>query len=120
MNYTLGIRGKQDELNPPSHRGVYLIHFDEPISPNHTTQHYLGYADNIEFRIGTHVAGGSNSARLTQVAKERGIGFRLVRAWVGGKYDRNFERKLKNQKNAPRLCPCCNEKLLGSAEFSNI
>lgn len=30
--------------------------------------------------------------------------FRVARTWRG---DRNFERRLKNRKNAPRLCPIC-------------
>jgi hypothetical protein len=39
-----------------------------------------------------------------QVAKERGIGFQIVRIWPG---DRTLECQLKNQKNAPKLCPIC-------------
>jgi hypothetical protein len=45
---------------------------------------------------------------LFQVAKERGIGFDVVRIWEDG--DKNFERKLKNRKNSPKLCPICNPK----------
>lgn len=86
---------------------VYLIHFDRPISPKHTCQHYLGYAEDVEARIKAHRAG--NGSRLCEVAAERGIGFRVVRIWPDG--DRTFERKLKNRKNAPKLCPCCNRKL---------
>lgn len=82
---------------------VYLLHFERPISPAHTTQHYLGYADDLEQRLAEHRAG--TGARLTQVAKERGIGFVLVRTWEGG---RTRERQLKNQKNSMRLCPICN------------
>ncbi len=85
---------------------VYLLHFTSPISPDNTTQHYLGYADNVENRVADHAAG--RGARLTQVAKERGIAFEVVRTWDDG--DRTFERKLKNQKNAPKLCPICSPK----------
>jgi hypothetical protein len=46
-----------------------------------------------------------NGARLTQVAKERGLSFVVVRIWEG---DRKLERKLKNRHDAPRLCPICN------------
>jgi predicted GIY-YIG superfamily endonuclease len=81
---------------------VYLLHFDSPISENHTTQHYIGYADDVNARIKEHKAG--HGARLTQVANERGIGFEVVRIWEG---DRKYERQLKNRKNAPRLCPIC-------------
>jgi len=59
---------------------IYLIHFDEKLSH---AQHYLGYT------------GGDLEARL-----ERGIAWRLVRTWSGG---RKLERKLKRRKNSPRL-----------------
>jgi predicted GIY-YIG superfamily endonuclease len=84
---------------------VYLLHFDRPISERHTTQHYLGFTEDIEERLREHRAG--HGARLTQVANERGIGYIVVRVWEDG--DRTFERKLKNRKNAPCLCPKCRE-----------
>lgn len=84
---------------------VYLLHFDRPISGKHTAQHYLGYADLLTFRLRDHAKG--RGARLTQVAKERGIRWQLVRTWEGG---RALERKLKNRKNAPALCPVCARK----------
>lgn len=78
-----------------------MLHFDSKISDH--AGHYLGYAENIAARLAAHQAG--TGARLTAVAKERGIGFRLVRVWVGlGRAD---ERKLKNRKHGPRLCPLC-------------
>lgn len=83
---------------------VYLIHFQKPISDSHTCQHYLGYAKDIEARLQDHLSG--HGARLCQVAIERGIEFEIVRTWEG---DRKLERQLKNQKNAPRICPVCNE-----------
>jgi predicted GIY-YIG superfamily endonuclease len=83
---------------------VYLIHFHSPISPKHTCQHYIGYADNgVGRRLDEHAAG--RGARLTEVAKERGIGFRVVRTWEN--VDRNFERQLKRRKMANRYCPIC-------------
>jgi len=82
---------------------IYLIHFLEPISERHTTQHYIGYTDSLPERIQSHRSG--YGARLTQVAKERGIGFRVVRLWRG---DRSLERKLKNRHDATRMCPVCN------------
>jgi predicted GIY-YIG superfamily endonuclease len=84
---------------------VYLLHFQSPISPSHTTQHYIGWAEDLESRITAHRNG--RGARLCQVAKERGISFTVVRTWQG---DRKLERQLKNRKNAPRLCPVCNTK----------
>lgn len=84
----------------------YLLHFDRPISPDHTCQHYLGYArDSVMKRAIEHLNG--RGARLTQVAKERGIGFRIVRIWRNG--TRRLERQLKNGKRGTRLCPICNQ-----------
>lgn len=81
---------------------VYLIHFDSPISSKHTAQHYIGFANHVSKRFAHHKKG--TGARLTQVANERNIDYKIVRTWEG---DRELERKLKNQKNAPRLCPIC-------------
>jgi hypothetical protein len=82
---------------------VYLLHFSEPIAPGrHTAQHYLGYSDDLQPRVWAHLHG--TGARLTQVAKERGLSFVVVRTWEG---DRALERKLKNRHGAPRLCPIC-------------
>ena len=81
---------------------VYLLHFERPISPKHTTQHYLGWAANLPARVQAHRRG--SGARLTAVARERGIGFQVARLWRGG---RELERRLKGRKNAPQFCPCC-------------
>lgn len=82
---------------------VYLLHFWQPIAPGkHTCQHYVGTADDVAKRIEEHRAG--RGARLTQVAAERGIEFSLVRLWDGGRAE---ERRIKNRKNAPKLCPIC-------------
>ena len=88
---------------------TYLLHFSSPISPNHTTQHYIGSAADLDARIEEHRTG--HGARLTQVAQERGIGFTVARTWEGG---RDFERSLKNRKNAPKLCPICHPELSAS------
>lgn len=83
---------------------VYLLHFKQPIAPGrHTTQHYIGFTDDLARRIAEHRAG--TGARLCEVAKERGVSFVVVQIWEG---DRKEERRLKNQKHAPRLCPICN------------
>lgn len=84
----------------------YLLHFDSPISDAHTTQHYLGVTDNLENRIERHREG--RAARLTEVAKEKGIGFVLARTWEN--VDRGWERRMKNQNNGPRFCPICKER----------
>lgn len=82
---------------------VYLLHFEDKISPNHTTQHYLGYSGNVAHRLSKHSR--RPDAKLLQAAKRKGIKFALARLWDG---DRSVERKLKNRKNAPKLCPICN------------
>lgn len=81
---------------------IYLLHFARPISERHTCQHYLGWCLDLNERLAAHRAG--HGSRLTQVAVERGIGFEVVRTWVGS---RDFERHLKNRKQGPRLCPMC-------------
>ena len=84
---------------------VYLLHFEQPISAHHSCQHYCGYCDEgrLRERMAEHRAG--SGARLTQVAKEREIGFQVVRIWPETR--RPFERRLKKSKNLPRLCPHC-------------
>ena len=81
---------------------VYLLHLERPLSPDHTAQHYLGWTSDLAARAQAHRAGGG--ARFTEVAVEREISFCVVRAWYGG---RDFERRLKRRKEAPRLCPLC-------------
>lgn len=82
---------------------IYLLHFDRPISPGHTCQHYTGSADDIEKRIQQHQQG--QGSRLTQVAYEREIQFSVVRLWMG---NRMMERRLKRLKCSPKFCPICN------------
>lgn len=82
---------------------VYLLHFHSPICPSRTTQHYLGWALDIDDRIREHRRG--HGSRLCQVAVERGIKFTVAELWRG---DRHLERRLKSLKNARRLCPVCN------------
>jgi hypothetical protein len=81
---------------------VYLLHFERPISPTHTAQHYLGWTNDLARRLHDHREG--RGARLTQVALERGISWRLAAIWPG---DRGYERLLKSRKCAPRFCPIC-------------
>ncbi len=80
-----------------------MLHFERPIAPGrHTCQHYIGYADDLAARLQAHDTG--HGARLTQVARALGIKWRVVRLWRG---DRSFERRLKERKEGPRLCPIC-------------
>jgi hypothetical protein len=81
---------------------IYLLHFDSPIAAGHTAQHYLGWTKYLPARALAHLRG--RGAKITQAAHARGIGFSIVRTWPG---DRAFERRLKNRKEGPRLCPIC-------------
>jgi predicted GIY-YIG superfamily endonuclease len=91
---------------------VYLIHFHQPISDRHTTQHYCGFALDVEARLVHHLTG--RGARLCQVANERGIDYEVVRVWVAapGK-GRELERQIKSWKMGPALCPVCSSKRKG-------
>jgi hypothetical protein len=89
---------------------VYLIHFDRqignPNTPHGQAQHYLGYTKDLDVRLARH-ASGNGARRMEVIAAERGIAWQLARTWTG---DRALERRLKHQKNGPRLCPICNPK----------
>ena len=79
---------------------VYLIHFEPAYKQ---ARHYMGYAEDLAPRINAHMHG--RGARLTQVAHDAGCALVLARVWEGG--DRKLERRLKNRKDAPHLCPIC-------------
>jgi predicted GIY-YIG superfamily endonuclease len=85
-----------------------LIHFNRPY---HHAKHYLGYSEHLGKRITDHLAG--IGARLLEVIIDAGIEWKLVRTWPG---DRELERRLKNRKEAPKLCPICNPKALNRAK----
>ena len=88
---------------------VYLIHLDTPLRH---AKHYVGLADDLDARLERHRSG--QGARMLAVCRERGITWRLVRTWQG---DRKFERRLKNRKEAPKLCPlCAGDKALNRAK----
>ncbi len=80
---------------------VYLLHFSKP---HKHAKHYMGWTDNkLPARLARHRAG--NGARLIEVIIENGNSFSLARIWTNA--DRAQERRLKNWKNAPELCPIC-------------
>jgi predicted GIY-YIG superfamily endonuclease len=78
---------------------VYLLHFSEPYRH---ARHYVGFTNNLTARLEAHVSG--QGARLVQVVIEAGMTFQLARTWEGTRRD---ERRIKNRKEAPRLCPVC-------------
>ena len=91
---------------------VYLIHFSEPYPRGNRTpiQHYLGFARDAQTfprRLEHHRRG--TGARLMAAVARAGLTFEVARTWDSG--TRTDERKLKNRKNAPRLCPLCQQQL---------
>jgi hypothetical protein len=91
---------------------VYLLHFDRPYGPGAgradgrgSAKHYLGWTRDLAGRLAEHAQG--RGARLLEVVREAGIGWRLARTWEGG---RDRERQLKNQGGASRCCPECGVK----------
>lgn len=81
---------------------IYLLHFDEPVAH---AQHYLGWTEHeVVQRMRTHERG--EGSPLVRALVERGGTFCLANVWRG---DRHLERKLKNRRNARRLCPVCAE-----------
>ncbi len=103
---------------------VYLLHMQQPLSRGVSPAgkplqagHYIGFSQRGELsaRMAEHMSG--QGARFTQVCLERGIAWQLARVWEGPRADRRFERKLKNRKEAPRLCPICNPHALNCAQL---
>lgn len=86
---------------------VYLLHLKHPLAH---ARHYLGWTDDLVGRLLQH--GTRQGARLLEVAAERGITWTLARTWEGEGATRTFERRLKNNKHTPRLCPVCNPNAL--------
>lgn len=81
---------------------VYLLHFHERLgTEKHSIQHYLGFTPDLDARIEKHRAG--QGARVTEVLKERGIGFDVAAVWPG---NRQIENALKLH-SATRICPQC-------------
>lgn len=82
---------------------TYLLHFDSPIGHS---RHYLGWTVDLEARLECHRSGYRDKCVLTHEAMRRGIGFVLATTWPGVLI--THEKRLKRQRNGPRLCPICN------------
>lgn len=93
---------------------VYLLHLSDPMPQGddprtgkpRAAQHYIGFTTHLTKRLEHHRSG--NGSKMLRAAGERGIEFEVAQVWKGA--DRNFERRLHNQKNSPRLCPICKQK----------
>lgn len=73
---------------------IYCLLLDRPLSDNHTSQAYIGFTSDLSTRLSHHARG--IGARYTRAAKQRGIHWRIVRAWRGTRSD---ERRIKRMKN---------------------
>lgn len=60
------------------------------------------WTSDLPARLEEHRKG--RGARLMEVIKDAGIGFRVARTWPG---TRGLERAIKDRHEAPRLCPEC-------------
>jgi hypothetical protein len=79
---------------------VYLLHLDPPLCQ---ARRYLGWARELEPRLGEHRAG--RGSPLIAAAVASGSRIELARTWEN--VDRHFERALKNRHEGSRLCPLC-------------
>lgn len=77
---------------------VYILEFDRPM---HHAKYYIGYCNEGKLDARMHYHRSKRGARITAAAVEQGIGFNVIYTFPGA--DRNFERKLKNRKNTPKL-----------------
>lgn len=95
---------------------VYLIHFETKFK--NKVQHYIGYSADEKFasRIRHHEK--NTGARLLRAVNLAGIKWKVVRQWPDE--DGNFERRLKNRKNASDLCPVCREAKKKEKEKANV
>lgn len=81
---------------------VYLLHFDPPLQH---AKHYLGWTERpVIHRVQEHLDG--KGSPLVKAVVAAGGHVEIARTWPG--VDRHFERRIKNGKNVPRLCPRCN------------
>lgn len=118
---------------------VYLLHLDQPLSRGVNRKgkalqasHYLGFASNLDKRIREHqdtmwdppeepgMTGTTygRGATIIGVANFKRIKWRVVRTWDGA--SRAFERRLKNCKMNPDLCPVCNPNAMNRMNMENM
>lgn len=79
---------------------IYLLHFHKPY---HHARHYLGWTADLPERLDRHARGAGSP--LVRALREAGIGWTLVRTWVG--VTRGLERRLHQSNHVPRYCPVC-------------
>ena len=80
---------------------VYLLHFEQAVYG--TSRHYLGFTTNLEQRLAMHRSG--HGARITSIARKKGIAWELVYVWEDG--DKDLERQLKKRGDFKKFCKIC-------------
>ena len=79
---------------------IYLLHFDPPYKH---AGHYLGYTEDVDARVRSHLSG--RGSPLVRAAVAAGSEVKIVRTWPEG--TRTMERALKKQGSSSHLCPLC-------------
>jgi len=98
---------------PPREVGIaYLIHLNERLGH---AGHYSGFTTDLPARLADHASGSGKACRLLQVAKERGISWKLARIWEG--VTREKENQIK-ESSAAKQCPDCKGKPLSRAALT--
>lgn len=84
---------------------VYGLHFISPLNPTRPAQHYIGSCKklNLYKRLQLHATGKSGVKYIEAYYKKR-IPFVVFGLWKGSK---QYERLIKNKKNARKYCPIC-------------
>jgi predicted GIY-YIG superfamily endonuclease len=83
---------------------IYILRFERPLgnprNPRGMAQYYIGWCEEgkLDRRLAAHRAG--RGAVITRAAVREGIRFDVIFTMPGSRKD---ERRLKNQKNTPRL-----------------
>lgn len=84
---------------------IYILEFNEPLgdrsNPRGQARYYIGFCHDdrdLADRLAEHRAG--RGAAMCRAANQRGIAYALVATLPGG---RDAERRLKRQKNTPRI-----------------
>lgn len=90
---------------------VYLICLEDKLGGR--ARHYLGWARRLYARLSYH--GTKSGAKMLWHARERGIGWIVVRVWAG---DKAMEAHFKRIKAAPDLCPRCRRRPPLPARFA--
>ena len=91
------------QVYPDKTKGyVYIIHLAKPLAGS-KSRHYIGFSTQPDKRLWHHR--NNTGSHFLREANRQGIPYALVVIFAGTKRD---ERDLKNLKNAPKYCPCCN------------